>query len=194
MTCHSRSRTRARCGCRSVDLETLHILRVELGFEDDVSASREVVFGGVYFDRTQAELTAMVAHGGLGRASPENLQGRVQAGTDYVRVVAVESGPLDVVVVRDRGAVEGLTEYLRREARTMRRSNKSLSGATTDGRLKRLLPLQTGASLRFVWPAEDPERAVIGSSISSPTRRSSTTAMGALAYLTALVATPGGAG
>lgn len=139
-----------------VDLDRIHLLRIDLQFAGDVEASAEVTFGGHYLDRVQSDLTAVpvIVHG---RPLPvEQLGAALLAGGEAARVVGFERGPIDLVVVRDHSAVEPLREIIRREIRGMRRGNNaSLATTDTQGRLKRQLPLVPGASLRFLFPFQE---------------------------------------
>ncbi len=94
-----------------LDPAEIHFLSARLTFPGGLSSSAVAVFGGVYGDATDTELTAVpfVAAGRKPR-QPEQLQGRIEAGGSPLRVVAVEKGPAEVVIVRDVRAIPDMTD------------------------------------------------------------------------------------
>ena len=69
----------------------LHVLKADVAFEDGVTASKELVFGGVYSEQMPAELTAMMT-----QSSGECLQLR----GERVRAAAVEKPEAVVLFVQ----------------------------------------------------------------------------------------------
>ncbi len=92
-----------------LDPKSVHFLSARLEFSDQLYSSAEVVFGGVYGDSAEAELTAIpliVDDRKLRR--PERLQGLLEKDGKALRIVAVEHGPAEVVIVRDHEAISRL--------------------------------------------------------------------------------------
>ncbi len=101
-----------------LDPDKIHLLSVKMEFArreknvttpDDLFSSAEVVFGGVFGDSTETELTAVpliVDDRKLRRV--EQLQGRLLKAGEVLEVVAVDDGPAEVVIVRDHRAIPQL--------------------------------------------------------------------------------------
>lgn len=87
--------------------EQVHVLRVELDFDEGVNAVAEVLLGGGNRDATASELTAApVLLEGKKRMPPVGALADVfSEGAERLHVVAVEEGPGEVLVVVDRSAV-----------------------------------------------------------------------------------------
>jgi hypothetical protein len=83
-----------------------HLLSVRLVFPRDVVAGTETAFGGSLGAETTAELTAVPLALDPKAKLPtvEAMQGWFTAGGAALRVVAVEQGPAEVVIVRDLSA------------------------------------------------------------------------------------------
>jgi len=137
------------------DPDSPHLLRVEAAFPGDLTASRELVFGGALAEETSTELTAV----------PVLLAGRRPAGEIAVMAsgrrlapFAVEEGDADLVVVFDpgaRAALRGMIGELLRRAPGVTRAPTASSWV--DGRHVARLPPQT--RLRVIWPvARQPAR------------------------------------
>lgn len=98
--------------------EDAHFLRAELDFPDVYGATAELVFGGRRSDSAEAELTAVPATFRGEPPKPEQMDGWFLAGGRDARVVAVDTSPGDIVVVRDEtavGALARLPVYLTRD-------------------------------------------------------------------------------
>ncbi len=92
-----------------LDPGSIHFLSARLEFPDNQASSAEVVFGGAYGSSTETELTAIplvITGRKLRRA--ERLQGRLEEDGEALRVFALEDGPAEVVMVRDRRAIPRL--------------------------------------------------------------------------------------
>ncbi len=95
------------------DPAQLHFLRAELEFPFNVSRVRELTFGGSYGDELKTELTAfpvLLGDKRAGRTMQEidALHSWFLSGEAPVMVAAVDEGPAEVTIVRDRGAQERL--------------------------------------------------------------------------------------
>lgn len=94
-----------------LDPGAIHFLSTRLDFPDSQSASAEVVFGGSFGSSTETELTAIPLHlTGRKLRRAEYLQGRLVQDGEPLRVFALEDGPAQVVVVRDRRAITRLRQ------------------------------------------------------------------------------------
>ena len=92
-----------------LDPQTIHLLSARLELPDGGTSSAEAVFGGVFGDQAETELTAVpliVDDRKLRRV--EQLQGRLVKAGEALRVVAVDRGPAEVVIVRDVQAIPQL--------------------------------------------------------------------------------------
>jgi hypothetical protein len=79
----------------------LHFLQVDLQFAGGISAHTQVVYGGTYLDEAGSELTAVPVVFTKGKArNPDELEGWFLRNGLPQRVVAVEKGPAEVIVVR----------------------------------------------------------------------------------------------
>lgn len=100
-----------------LDPDQLHFLQVDLEFSDTVTAVAEVTFGGVYGNSTEAELTALpvIPVEGARKLEPDALDGWFATiDGEYLRVVAVEEGPAEVVFVLDGAVQPALWDIARR--------------------------------------------------------------------------------
>lgn len=88
------------------DPAELHFLRVEVEFGGIVTSNAEITFGGTYQDEVNSELTAIPVELNRRRrnAKPSEMQDWFTARDKPLRVAAVETGPVDLIVVRDRGS------------------------------------------------------------------------------------------
>ncbi len=88
-----------------VDESQLHLLQVELQFEDWVSSGVDLTFGGAYADSVSTELTALPI-AALGKTARPLTAGSVQGwflkDGEPLEVIAVEKGLAEVVVVMAR--------------------------------------------------------------------------------------------
>ncbi len=99
-------RYQARYELPRLDSRSIHFLSARLEFPENLQASAEAVFGGIYGEATETELTAVplvVAGRKLRRL--ERLQGRLVEDGEVLRLVALEDGPAEVILVRDRRAL-----------------------------------------------------------------------------------------
>ncbi len=121
--------------------EQVHFVRAELEFPEHVVAVAEIVFGGRQNDETQSELTAVLVSvdPGARLPAPSAMEGWLMANGRPLRVLAVEEGPAEVVVVVDQTAAAALEQ---------------LSYAERAGRF--VGALKRDQRLRFLWPL--PER------------------------------------
>lgn len=108
------------------DPNQLHFLRAELIFEQVLSSVVELTFGGAYADRVSAELTAVPVLLEKRKKIPaaEDLQTWFTADGRPVRAAAVEKGPAEIIVVRDRGSWKRLQAL-----RTLALSDSALGAA-----------------------------------------------------------------
>ncbi len=93
------------------DPERLHYLRAELEFDGNVFSAIDLTFGGGFIDHAESHEMAVpiaLADGARGD-SAEELQGRFAVDGKPLRVLAVEKGPAEVVLVRDK-AVQPLLD------------------------------------------------------------------------------------
>jgi predicted hotdog family 3-hydroxylacyl-ACP dehydratase len=88
------------------DKSQLHFLQVELEFTADVMAQAQAVFGGLYLDRSSADLTAfpVITRRRSATTSASQMTGWFQRGGNDLRVTALDRGGLDLVLVRGPGA------------------------------------------------------------------------------------------
>ena len=98
------------------DPGSLHHLRVELEFPEELRSSAEVSFGGVYGDTVDSELTPFPVDLLARKKLPpvEEMQGWFQAEGQPLAVHSTEKGLAEIVVVRDPVALLHLEELLTR--------------------------------------------------------------------------------
>lgn len=133
------------------DPEVPHLLRIEADFPGGIAASRELVLGGALAEEMSSELTAVPVLLAGRRARGEEIE--VHAGDRPLPPLAVEKGPIDLVVVVDPGArpqLVAMTRELRRMA-TVPGGARAIP-ARIDGRF--VAPLAAGVRLRVLWPRE----------------------------------------
>lgn len=92
-----------------VDPERFHLLQAELRFAGEITAHTQIAFGGRYLDEASSSLTALPVRLDGRRPDLDALSGRVRCGTEPLRVVAIESGPVELIVVRGDGVGEVVT-------------------------------------------------------------------------------------
>lgn len=124
------------------DPERLHFLRVEIEFPDNVSAVEELTFGGSYGERVDTQLTAIPVRleRGAELPDPNELATYFTVDGRPTRVAAVDEGPAEIVLVRDR-AVQPALEQL-----VGRRGAQSNYWGRFEGRLR------LDQKLGFFWP------------------------------------------
>jgi hypothetical protein len=103
------------------DPSVLHILAAELVFPGQLRATAELAFGGEYGEEVRTELTAvpLERRGRSARRplpSPAEVEGWLRVGNAPAPVVAVESVPFELIVVRDEASLH-LVRRLREPAR-----------------------------------------------------------------------------
>ncbi len=89
----------------AVDESYLHLLHVELEFEDHVTSQVDLTFGGAYADEVSTEITALAIRAtGKSRRPPAvaTAQDWFTKGGEPLRVITIEKGDAEVVVVRGR--------------------------------------------------------------------------------------------
>ena len=81
--------------------DEFHFLQVDLQFAGGISAHTQVVYGGTYLDEAERELTAVPVVFTKGKSrKPSELAGWFTRDGQPQRVVAVEKGPAEIIVVR----------------------------------------------------------------------------------------------
>ncbi|MGZ8709098.1 MAG: VWA domain-containing protein [Thermoanaerobaculia bacterium] len=129
----------------AVDMNDIHILRVEAEFEKAGVVSRDVVFGGRYVQQVSAELTSVALQ--IPRSGEPRLEDvQIHAGGRPVSVVALEKGPADVIVVIDPDAIRTLPGI------TIAGSADSAKATLARGLDGMLTPAETDVHLRLLWP------------------------------------------
>jgi hypothetical protein len=130
------------------DPEIGHILSAEVRFSATVVARKDVGFGGRLGDEISTELTAVPVRLRPGKKLPEakDLQGWILAGGKPVAVAAVEDGPAQLLIVRDREARQPLESYDRAK------SGKSLIAGMGEIRRFQMI-LAKDDQVRFIWPS-----------------------------------------
>lgn len=178
-----------------VDPETVHFLRAELEFPDNVSTSSELVFGGGFRDAVDTRLTAVPLQA-PGKNSPTltSLQGRLVGDGEPLSVVALEEGAVDLVLVPDGGALSLLRSLsLEWQSHSSVRTQYRTTQTSPEAELRRTLPLPKEQRLRFLWPfpqVRSGDRGIpFNLFLSTPEL---TQADGGLVWLLSRMAPPGG--
>ncbi len=115
------------------DRDQIHHLSVELEFPGNVTKLVETTFGGVFSEKIATPQTAVpvVASRGRPPRQPEELTGSFLKNGEPLRVLAIDAGPAEVVVVRDLSAqphLDRLAMDLRDKLRDQwRRATSTLS-------------------------------------------------------------------
>ena len=89
----------------AVDESYLHLLHVELAFEDHVISRVDLTFGGAYADEVSTEITALAIRATSEPRRPPaaaGVQGWFTKGGESLEVITIEKGAAEVVVVADR--------------------------------------------------------------------------------------------
>ncbi|MCP3962986.1 MAG: hypothetical protein GY719_34535 [bacterium] len=89
----------------AVDEKQLHLLSVELQFEDHVTSSVDVTFGGAYADEVSTEITALAIRAtGKGRTPPSATVAAdwFEKDGEPLEVIAIEKETAELVVVKAR--------------------------------------------------------------------------------------------
>lgn len=114
------------------DPEQIHLLHVELEFPDNVTTTVEATFGGAFTGQVSTPQTAVPVVIGRGRPpSPKELSGSFLKNGAPLRVLAIDEGPAEVVIVRDLSSqidLDRLAGDFRDQIRERwRRNSQSLS-------------------------------------------------------------------
>jgi hypothetical protein len=128
-----------------VDMNDIHILRVEAEFEKAGVVSKDIVLGGRYVHQASAELTSVAVQ--LPRSGEPRLEDvRIQAGGRPLSAVALEKGAADVIVVIDPHALRMLPGIMITGSGDSARVSlgRGLDGIIT--------PPQENTHLRLLWP------------------------------------------
>jgi hypothetical protein len=133
------------------DPESLHFLEAELEFTDNLSSRVELTFGGTFTDRVDSRQTAVpVLLEGKRKPPPAGeLQGSFIKDGEELRVLAIDDGPGEVVIVRDLGAQKALDQLSGRQRRQVVRRGGSLTA--TEG-LRFASRLKKDVQIRFLTP------------------------------------------
>lgn len=85
------------------DPDQIHFLRVEIRFPEGSEAVVETTFGGIYADQINTELTAIPIVVERPKKLPprDEMEGWFVGGDRPLRVLAVDRGPSEIVLVRD---------------------------------------------------------------------------------------------
>ncbi len=89
----------------AVNEANLHLLHVELEFEDHVTSRVDLTFGGAYADEVSTEITALAIRATKKPRRPPAAaiaQEWFQKDGEPLRVITIEKGIAEVVIVRDR--------------------------------------------------------------------------------------------
>lgn len=152
------------------DLRSVHFLRAELAFSVAEQTYAELVFGGSYGDQVSTELTALVLEGPEGKRArnlprAEAMDGWLRKGDQTLAVVAVDRGPANLLVVRERSVAtfDGLRKVFEdfyRKRRPPPRVALGLRGKT--GPAAPPSVLGKGDRVRFAYPTAQREQVRIG--------------------------------
>ncbi|MCG8454912.1 MAG: hypothetical protein MI919_01425, partial [Holophagales bacterium] len=135
--------------------ERIHFVTAALRFPDGSSARAEATFGGVYGSEINSELTAVPVRlsSGEGEPTPARAAGWLEHRGSSLRVVAVEKGAADVVLVREQGT-EDLVRRLRAAGirRTRKLAGRGFQGQGNPEILRHEMSLGVRDRLIFLWP------------------------------------------
>jgi hypothetical protein len=141
---------RAHAVLPAVDPAVTHVLSAEVHFSATLVARTAVGFGGGLGDEVSTELTAVPVRLRPGKKLPEvkRLQGWILVAGKAVPVAAIDRGPAQLLVVRDREARSALKLY-----------DKPLGGLIDDEmdpRFRSEMTLGRKDQVRFLWPYAHP--------------------------------------
>ncbi|MDX1583017.1 MAG: hypothetical protein R3338_05380 [Thermoanaerobaculia bacterium] len=129
-----------------IEMETLHVLRVEALFADAGIISHDVVIGGSYVATADTQLSSVAADLGRGEEpSPDDVQ--VFAGDTPASVVAVDQGPADLIVIVDPAALRALPEVIARVRPHFVKRSASITELD-----EQVTPAEPDVHLRLLWP------------------------------------------
>ncbi len=147
------------------DLRSLHFLRADVRFSDADHAHAELVFGGTYGEEVSTELTAVALETKKRPPTPEKMAGWLRKGDQPLEVVAVDRGPVNLVVVRERSeaTLDGLNQVFYDYQKAL----------VEPGRVSLRMPPQPGpvtppsvlgedGRVRFAFPTTGRERVRVG--------------------------------
>jgi hypothetical protein len=123
------------------DPAQLHFLRVEIEFPHNVSVVEELTFGGSYGDRVDTDLTALPVviadrRSGTPLPGPGGLGGWFLSNGRETAVAAVDEGPAEITILRDRAVQDRLERLV----------PDRLAGVRFDA------VLRADQKLAFFWP------------------------------------------
>ncbi len=151
------------------DLRSIHLLRAELEWAASVTHA-ELVFGGTYGEEVSTELTALVLAAAKRPPEPEEMVGWLRKGDQPLEVVAVDRGPANLVVVRERS--EATSSALRqvfadyhRRYRPRRRGSLGLPAKAPSAPP---VVVGEGDRVRFAYPTISREQVAIGQGMAPP--------------------------
>jgi hypothetical protein len=148
------------------DPDQIHLLRVEIRFPEGSEAVVETTFGGIYADKVNTELTAVPILVDRPKKLPsaDEMEGWFVEGGRSLRVLAVDRGSSEIVVVRDLEAqidLEGLAGEIARRPNTG--GSRRFSTPSNRDLLRAAAILDQKQRLRIVSPfAERQEREGYG--------------------------------
>jgi hypothetical protein len=124
------------------DRKQVHVLAAELFFHHQLRAQVEVAFGGEYGEEVSTELTAVALELDAAKLpSAAELESWLRIGDQAPRVVAVERGPREVVLVRDDASTVTLRSFGRQTSGSGPRRTQSASRMSAGLDLKDTLRL-----------------------------------------------------
>jgi len=117
------------------DKKTVHVLAAELMWKNQVSAQTEVAFGGDFGAKVGSELTSVALELADSKSLPsaEELGSWLRIDDQPARVVAVERGPREVLLVRDDACTPTLRSLVRQASGAGPRRSQSSSQRMTAG-------------------------------------------------------------
>jgi hypothetical protein len=135
------------------DVDSTHMISAEIEFSPAVSSRAGLVLGAASRSEVSSELTGVpVRFRRSPMPSPADLQGSIRKGTDPVRVVAVEKGPVLLIVVRDTDHSEALGK-LGSGGRTTFQKDMRGTLPQFDPEASRMeMRLADDDRVRFIWP------------------------------------------
>lgn len=129
-----------------LDMEVVHVLRVEALFPTAGTITREVPFGGRYSQQANARLSShVVRHEGRGEPALDALE--AMAGLTPVPVVAIEKGQADLIVIVDPAVMTVLPEIL-----ATIRPGRVASVVTPMAMDEKATPAESGIHISLLWP------------------------------------------
>jgi hypothetical protein len=121
------------------DPEQVQLLTVELEFENEVRARKDIVLGGRTGEHAETELSAIPIHLAAGAKAPKaaDLRGKLLRGGRPLEIAAVEPGSGILVVVREAAALKGLGRW---------------TGLPIPREFRLDMALDDKSVVRFLWP------------------------------------------